>query len=74
MPSHIPAKMELGTAPIIAADTISGYIQGLLEGTEFKQTAYAQDRGSGKAALAIFLQKATGKVNDTKIYDGKLAA
>ena len=30
----------LDTALIMAADTISGYIQGLLDGIEFKQTAY----------------------------------
>jgi hypothetical protein len=30
----------------MAADTISGYIQGLLDGIEFKQTAYALDRDS----------------------------
>ena len=41
----------LDTALIMAADTISGYIQGLLDGIEFKQTAYALDRGSRKAAL-----------------------
>jgi hypothetical protein len=33
----------LDTALIMAADTISGYIQGLLDGIEFKQTAYALD-------------------------------
>ncbi len=48
----------LDTALIMAADTISGYIQGLLEGKEFKQTAYALDRDSRKAALARFLRKA----------------
>jgi integrase len=37
---------SLDTALIMAADTISGYIQGLLDGIEFKQTAYALDRGS----------------------------
>jgi hypothetical protein len=31
----------LDTALVMAADTISAYIQGLLGGTEFKQTAYA---------------------------------
>jgi hypothetical protein len=51
----------LDTALIMAADTISGYIQGLLDGIEFKQTAYALDRGSRKAALARFLENATGK-------------
>ena len=50
----------LDTALIMAADTISGYIQGLLDGIEFKQTAYALDRGSRKAALARFLQRAAG--------------
>ena len=30
----------LDTALIMAADTISGYIQGLLDGIEFKQAAY----------------------------------
>jgi integrase len=49
----------LDTALVMAADTISGYIQGLLEGVEFKQTAYALDRDSRKAALARFLSKAT---------------
>lgn len=48
----------LDTALIMAADTIAGYIQGLLDGTEFKQTAYALDRDSRKAALARFLHKA----------------
>lgn len=48
----------------MAADTISGYIQGLLDGIEFKQTAYALDRGSRKAALARFLENAAGKEQD----------
>jgi integrase len=51
----------LDTALIMAADTISGYIKGLLEGREFKQTAYALDRDSRKAALALFLRKAAGE-------------
>ena len=45
----------LDTALIMAADTISDYIQGLLDGIEFKQTAYALDRDSRNAALARFL-------------------
>jgi hypothetical protein len=45
----------------MAADTISGYIQGLLDGIELKQTAYALDRDSRKAALARFLRKAAGE-------------
>jgi integrase len=51
----------LDTALIMAADTISGYIQGLLDGVKFKQTAYALDRGSRKAALARFLSEAIGE-------------
>lgn len=51
----------LDTALIMAADTISGYIQGLLDGVAFKQTAYALDRDSRKTALALFLQKAASE-------------
>lgn len=50
----------LDTALIMAADTIAGYIEGLLEGRQFKSTAYALDRDSRKAALAQFLTKAAG--------------
>jgi len=47
----------LDTALImVAADTISGYIHGLLDGVTFKQTAYALDRDSRKVALASFEQ------------------
>lgn len=52
---------SLDTALIMAADTISGYIQGLLDGDEFTQTAYALDRDSRKTALARFLRRAKGK-------------
>jgi integrase len=55
----------LDTALIMAADTIAGYIEGLLDGKEFRQTAYALDRDSRKAALARFLNKSTnGKDSD----------
>jgi hypothetical protein len=37
---------SLNTVLIMAADTISGYIEGLLDGIEFKQTACALDRDS----------------------------
>jgi integrase len=63
----------LDTALIMAADTISGYIQGLLDGVEFKQTAYALDRVSRKAALARFLRKAMGE-EDAKIQEEELLA
>jgi integrase len=53
----------LDTALIMAADTISGYIAGLLDGRQFRQTAYALDRDSRKAALARFLRKAAGETD-----------
>lgn len=52
---------SLDTALIMAADTISGYIHGLLDGIAFKQTAYALDRNSRKAALARFLAQAAAE-------------
>ncbi|MET4492766.1 site-specific recombinase XerD [Bradyrhizobium sp. LA7.1] len=64
----------LDTALIMAADTISGYIQGLLDGIEFKQTAYALDRDSRKAALARFLKKASNGDHEDGEEDRRLAA
>lgn len=64
----------LDTALIMAADTIAGYIQGLLDGKAFKQTAYALDRGSRKAALARFLRKATGDDGGIGVEVQRLAA
>jgi integrase len=64
----------LDTALIMAADTISGYINGLLDGVEFKQTAYALDRDSRKAALARFLRKAAGEVDAGLEEQERLAA
>lgn len=58
----------LYTALIMAADTIAGYIQGLLASKEFKQTPYALDRDSRKAALARFLRKTAG---DDEVEDGE---
>jgi integrase len=59
----------LDTALIMAADTISGYIQGLLDGIEFKQTGYALDRDSRKAALARFLKRAASA--DTEVGEDR---
>ena len=64
----------LDTALIMAADTISGYIQGLLDGIEFKQTAYALDRDSRKAALARFLKRASGSDQEAAEEERRLAA
>jgi integrase len=63
----------LDTALIMAADTIAGYIHGLLDGIEFKQTSYALDRDSRKATLARFLEKAAGN-DDAPVSDDRLAA
>jgi integrase len=64
----------LDTALIMAADTISGYVNGLLDGVEFRQTAYALDRDSRKAALARFLCKAAGKSDSGIEEQERLAA
>ena len=60
---------SLDTALVMAADTIAGYIHGLLDGVEFKQTAYALDRSSRRTALTRFLTKAKGESDE-----GELAA
>ena len=64
----------LDTPLVMAADTISGYIQGLLDGIEFKQTAYALDRNSPKAALARFLKRASGSDQEAAEEQRRLAA
>jgi hypothetical protein len=54
------------TALIMAADSIAGYIQGLLDGVVLTHTAFALDRDSRKAALAHFLGDPTpgGRANE----------
>ena len=42
----------IDTALVMAADTVSGYINGLLKGAQFKRTSYALDRASREATLA----------------------
>ena len=64
----------LDTALIMAVDTISGYVHGLLDGVEFKQTTYALDRDSRKAALARFLCKAVGEPFAGAEQEQRLAA
>lgn len=64
----------LDTALIMAADTIAGYIQGLLDGIEFKQTAYALDRDSRRAALDRFLTNAVGQPSNEVEEESCLAA
>ena len=52
----------MDTALIMAADAISGYIAGLLDGRNFKRIVYALDRTARKAALVRFLDEASGRV------------
>ena len=45
------ARKAFDTALIMAADTVAGYIQGLLDGVQFKRSSYALDRESRQAAM-----------------------
>lgn len=49
---------SLDSVLITAADTVAGYVQGLLDGAEFRQTALACDRASRQAALDQFIKQA----------------
>ncbi len=42
---------SVDTALIMAADTVAGYIQGLLDGVQFTRTTYALDRHTRAAAM-----------------------
>jgi integrase len=48
----------LDTTLVMAADSISGYIHGLLNGEQFRHATYALDHASRKTALAQFLATA----------------
>lgn len=50
----------LDSTLVMAADTVSGYVQCLLDGKEFKQTAYTFDRSARKTSLDQFLQEVSG--------------
>lgn len=64
----------IDTCLIMAADMVSGYIQGLLDGIEFKQTAYALDRYSRRATLDRFLTKAVAQPSNQVEEETRLAA
>lgn len=51
----------LDTTLVMAADTIAGYIQGLMDGVEFQRTAYSLDRSSRRVSLDRFLSRAKGE-------------
>jgi hypothetical protein len=42
----------------MAADTVAGHIQGLLDGKKFPRTTYALDRASREAALLRLVEQA----------------
>ena len=44
---------------VMAADTVAGYIQGLLNGKKFRRTTYALDRASREAALTRLLEQSS---------------
>lgn len=68
----------LDTALIMAAHSIAGYIQGLLDGVAFTRTVYALDRDSRKSALAHFLGQSNPAMSNgtrlsTAVTDGSSA-
>ena len=62
----------IDTALIMAADTVAGYINGLLNGMEFKRTSYALDRGSREAALARLFSQI--QLKDSEDTEERIAA
>jgi integrase len=54
----------IDTALVMAADTVAGYINGLLEGVQFKRTSYALDRASREATLARLFTEIEAKSAD----------
>lgn len=48
----------LDAALVVAADTVSGYIQALMDGVKLVRHSYPLDRASRKAALTRFLEAA----------------
>lgn len=64
----------LDAALIMAADAISGYIEGMLDGVEFRPTSYAFDRGAKKVTLAQFLEKMIDRQHNNLLPEQHLAA
>lgn len=50
---------SLDSVLVMAADTIAGYVQGLLNGAQFEQTTYALDRTARREALSQFMAQST---------------
>jgi integrase len=53
---------------VMAADTVAGYIRGLLDGKKFRRTVYALDRASREAALARLLEQSISS-EESEIYE-----
>jgi hypothetical protein len=51
------------TLLVMAADTVAGFIKGLLEGKRFRQTSYALDRISREATLARLFERSVTASN-----------
>ncbi len=57
---------SVDTALIMAADTVAGYIQGLMDGARFTRTAYALDRETRAAAMKRMLIEHLGSSQQTQ--------
>lgn len=55
---------SLDAALVVAADTVAGYIQALMDGAKLVRHSYPLDRKSRKAAVARFLESAAGDESD----------
>lgn len=53
---------QVDTALIMAADTVAGYVAGLLDGLRFKRLTYALDRVSRRNAMQRLLEEADDHV------------
>lgn len=56
----------LDTTLVMAADSIAGYIQGLLNGEAYRHVTFALDHASRKAALDQFLGQSKQSVSTTR--------
>jgi hypothetical protein len=56
----------------MAADTVAGFISGLLDGKTFRQTSYALDRASREATLARLFEQSVAPANAD--VEGRIAA
>jgi integrase len=60
------------TLLVMAADTVAGFISGLLDGKTFRQTSYALDRASREATLARLFEQSVAPADAD--VEGRIAA